>query len=167
MKASGILLSILILSGFSGPRCGATVYHSDGSAASVQDIHDVQAVDGDTITLPAGTFSWATTVTITKGITVIGETTTDPVHKTADDQTIIVANTGTNGNQPLLVVDSASGKSYRMSGITFRTGRTGVVNSNGMFSWEADLMRSDSITVISTIWLTKTTTSPFGGRFTG
>ena len=132
MKASGILLFILILIGFCAPRCGATVYHSDGSAASVQDIHDVQAVDGDTITLPAGTFSWATTVTITKGITVIGETTTDPVHKTADDQTIIVVNTGANGNQPLLAVDSAPGKSYRMSGITFRTGRTGVVNSNGM-----------------------------------
>jgi hypothetical protein len=127
-----IIVCTLILIGFCAPRCVATVYHSDGSAASVQDIHDVQAVDGDTITLPAGTFIWATTVTVTKGITVIGQTTTDPVHKTADDQTIILANTGTNGNQPLLYLETASGKSYRVSGITFRTGQTQIVNFNGM-----------------------------------
>jgi hypothetical protein len=126
-----ILRFIFIFSGLFALRCGAAVYHSNGSASNVQALHN-SARDGDTITLPAGTFFWATTVTITKGITVIGQTTTDPVHKTANDQTIILANTGGNGNQPLLIVNSAAGKSYRVSGITFRTGRTGALNFNGM-----------------------------------
>jgi hypothetical protein len=126
-----ILWSIFIASGLFALRCGATVYHSDGSASNVQALHN-SALDGDTITLPAGTFFWATTVTITKGITVIGLTTTDPVHKTANDRTIILANTGMNGNQPLLNLTTAFGKSYRVSGITFRTGQRQIVNSNGM-----------------------------------
>jgi hypothetical protein len=126
-----ILWSIFIASGLFALRCGATVYHSNGSASNVQALHN-SARDGDTITLPAGTFFWATTVTITKGITVIGLTTTDPVHKTANDRTIILANTGMNGNQPLLNLTTAFGKSYRVSGITFRTGQRQIVNSNGM-----------------------------------
>jgi hypothetical protein len=85
------------------------------------------AQDRNTITLPAGTFFWATTVAITKGITVLGQATTDPVHKTANDQTIIVVNTGTNGNQPFLNLASASGKSYRLSGITLEA----VYHSDG------------------------------------
>src|SRR5262245_8010741 len=71
MKAWGIFVSIVILSGFSGPRCYATVYHSDGSAASVQALQNA-ALNGDTITLPAGLFTWATGVTISKGITLQG-----------------------------------------------------------------------------------------------
>src|SRR5207249_10835354 len=62
----------LILSGFSSPRCGATVYHSDGSAANVQALLNA-ALDGDTITLPAGTFTWSTPVTISKAIKIQGE----------------------------------------------------------------------------------------------
>src|SRR5262245_1579130 len=71
MRIYGLSISILILLGFAG-RCGATVYHSDGSAINVQLIHDIQAVDGDTITIPAGSFTWTTTVTISKGITLQG-----------------------------------------------------------------------------------------------
>ena len=72
MRTYNILISILILIGFSG-RCGATVYDSDGSAVNVQLIHDIQAIDGDTITLPAGTFIWSTPVTISKAIKIQGE----------------------------------------------------------------------------------------------
>ena len=63
---------ILILSSFFAPRCGATVYQSDGSAANVQFIHDTLADDGDTITIPPGSFTWTTTVMISKGITLQG-----------------------------------------------------------------------------------------------
>jgi hypothetical protein len=132
-----VLRFVFIFSGLFALRCGATVYHSNGSASNVQALHN-SAHDGDTITLPAGTFFWATTVTITKGITVIGQTTTDPVHKTANDQTIVIVNTGANGDQPLLVVNSSPGKSYRVSGITFRTGRTGVMDGNGMIRLNGD-----------------------------
>src|SRR4029077_20610558 len=72
MKVSGILLFILILSGFCAPVCEATVYHSNGTAASVQSIHNNQAHNGDTITLPVGTFTWTSGVRITKAITLQG-----------------------------------------------------------------------------------------------
>jgi hypothetical protein len=72
MKVSGICLFIVVFSGFSAPRCGATVYHSNGTASSVQFIHNNQAQNGDTITLPAGIFTWTTRVTISKAITLQG-----------------------------------------------------------------------------------------------
>ena len=63
---------IVILTGFSAPRCGATVYHSDGSAANVQALHNAALTNGDTITIPAGTFRWSTPVTISKAIKLQG-----------------------------------------------------------------------------------------------
>src|SRR4030095_9247975 len=62
------IIVIVIWNGFSAL---ATVYNSDGSAASVQGLHNA-ALNGDTITLPVGTFTWATGVTISKGITLQG-----------------------------------------------------------------------------------------------
>src|SRR6266516_2223224 len=79
MKRTGTLLLALFLSVFLASHCGATVYHSDGSAINVQYIHDTQAVNGDPIT-------------ITKGISIQGETTTDTVNGTANDQTNLVDN---------------------------------------------------------------------------
>ena len=63
VRISATASVILILSGFSVPRCGATVYHSDGSVPSVQALHNA-AHDGDTITLPAGT--------LTAGSSIVG-----------------------------------------------------------------------------------------------
>jgi len=60
---------ILTWSGFS--TLGA-VYNSDGTATSVQYLHDNLALDDDTITLPAGAFIWTTGVHLTKGITIHG-----------------------------------------------------------------------------------------------
>src|SRR5262245_40106478 len=71
MKACGIFASILILVGFS-VRCGATVYNSDGTPGNVQFIHDNQAQNGDTMTIPAGSFNWASPVTISKAIKLQG-----------------------------------------------------------------------------------------------
>ncbi len=90
-----IFVSIAILIGFSD-RCGdATVYNSDGSAASVQGLANA-ALNGDTITLPRGTFSWATGVTITKMITLQGQGTGTG----GGDQTVIIDNYASG--QPLL-----------------------------------------------------------------
>src|SRR5260370_39115285 len=72
MKGAGTLLLTLILSGFSALRCGATIYPSNGTAASVQSILNNQAQNGDTITLPAGIFAWTTGVVISKAITLQG-----------------------------------------------------------------------------------------------
>src|SRR5438876_8811080 len=66
---SAIAFVILILSGFSAPRCSAKVYDSDGSQASVEACIR-SAADGDIVTLPAGTFSWTSRLEITKGITL-------------------------------------------------------------------------------------------------
>ena len=72
------------------------VWQSDGSAANIQLIHDTQAQDGDTIMLPAGTFSWTQVVRIRKGITVQGQSMTYQTGYVwfnsayADDQTIIL-----------------------------------------------------------------------------
>src|SRR6266480_971615 len=73
MKAAGTLLLTLILSGFSAPAAFATTRLSNGTAESVQYLHDNSAQDGDTITLPAGTFTWTRPVTISKAIRLQGE----------------------------------------------------------------------------------------------
>jgi hypothetical protein len=72
MKRTETLMLALFLGVCFAPHCEATVYYSDGSAANLQAIHDNQAQNGDTITLPAGTFTWTTGVTISKGITLQG-----------------------------------------------------------------------------------------------
>src|SRR5215475_2451426 len=104
---------------------GATVYSSDGSAANVQAIHDTNAHDGDTITLPAGTFIWITGVNLTKGITVSGQTTiigAGTANCTANDQTIIIDEKPRNVGLGLFKATVPAGKSFRLTGITFRRG---------------------------------------------
>src|SRR5215475_1229940 len=115
MKKSALAFVILILSSFSA---FATVYHSDGSAINVQYIHNTQAVDGDTITLPAGTFAWSTRVIITKAITLQGQTTVNSDTGTTNDLTVLIDNEPVNASQLVKLV-TASGKNYRVTGITF------------------------------------------------
>jgi hypothetical protein len=74
-KLRTLLFTLSVLGGLSGlaaPLSGAAVYHSDGSVAKVKALHNA-ASDGDTITLPAGTFTWSTPVTISKAIKIQGE----------------------------------------------------------------------------------------------
>jgi len=74
MKRTGtFLLLAFILYSFSVSRSGATIYHSNGTAASVQSVHNNQAQNGDTITIPAGTFVWTSGVVLTKAITLQGQ----------------------------------------------------------------------------------------------
>jgi hypothetical protein len=134
MKVSGILLFILILSGFSGPRCAATVYHSNGSAANVQQIHNNQAHNGDTITVPAGTFSWSARVNLTKAIILKGATTCNSATGVCNDQTIIQDNISRRLNQGLIELRGNAGQ--RITGLTFRAGLTGT-GYNGMIRVEA------------------------------
>jgi hypothetical protein len=126
MKVSGTFLSILILSGFYAPRCEATVYHSNGSAANVQQIHDTQAVAGDTITLPAGTFTWSTHVRVTKGVTIQGQTTVNSDTGVCNDQTVLLDNLNPNmpGGEGYFHCRVNSGQSLRITGLTFKAGTT-------------------------------------------
>jgi hypothetical protein len=68
----------------------ATTYNSDGTptghnyaGGSIQWIHDNQCVNGDTITLPAGTFIWMTGVTVTKAIILQGAGVSSTIIKDA------------------------------------------------------------------------------------
>jgi hypothetical protein len=72
MKRIGNLLLGLILYGFVSLPCEATIYNSDGTSANVQYLHDHSAQLGDTITLPAGTFTWTAGVTLAKSIKLQG-----------------------------------------------------------------------------------------------
>lgn len=68
-----LLLALLLIPSF----IWATTFNSDGTATggtnSVQALHDAAAChDGDTITIPAGTFTWTAQVHLTKGITLQG-----------------------------------------------------------------------------------------------
>src|SRR5262249_26906647 len=123
MKSAGAFV-ILILGGFSAL---ATTWQSDGSQASVQDLHDNSASDGDTIVLPAGTFSWTSPVKITKGVTLQGQTTVTgaPGNQTANDLTVIRDDTPRSGNNAMIVdVSIAASQSFRITGITFAPGST-------------------------------------------
>jgi hypothetical protein len=114
-----------------GTTHAATFNAASPSLADVRAAIDA-AADGDSVIIPRGTAAWSSTLKITKGISLIGQTTTDPVNKTANDQTIILDSVSrSNNNAPLLECRTVLGKSYRLSGMTFRTGTT-VANYNGM-----------------------------------
>ena len=134
MQRTQTLLAALFLGIAFAPHSGATVWPSDGSEANVQAIHDTNAHDGDTITLPAGTFIWITGVSLTKGITVSGQTTitgAGTANCTANDQTIIIDEKSRNGARALFKATIATGKSFRLTGITFKRGSITQVGNGG------------------------------------
>ena len=134
MKGAGTLLLTLILSGFSALRCGATVYYSDGTAASVQSVHNNQAQDGDTITLPSGTFTWTTGVTISKQITLQGAGTNATG---GGDQTTLVDNIA--ANQPVVSFSNSTNTlTVRMTGITVKSG-TGGIKDGGTCTFDGPM----------------------------
>src|SRR5437867_1109338 len=130
----GLLFSSFLLL----PSAFATTWQSDGTATSVQYLNDNLAQDGDTITMPVGTFSWTQGVTITKGITLQGLTTTDPVNRTAEDQTIVLDNVARGAGMPIIMIQSVAGKSFRLSGLTFSVGSVTISNSNGAIKLYGD-----------------------------
>ena len=154
---------MLILSDFSA---SATTWQSDGSQASVQKLHDNSAQDGDTITLPAGTFGWTQPVRITKSITLQGQsnvTGAGTANWSDDRATTVLDDTPRSGSNALIIdVNVAANKSARITGITFAAGATTQFNEAAILDLlvrmlpqvvaaAADPMRSiDKLTVIST-----------------
>jgi hypothetical protein len=63
-----LLLSLLFVG-----QTYAVTWNSNGSVSNIQLIHDTKAANGDTITLPRGTFRWTTKLTLTKAITLQGQ----------------------------------------------------------------------------------------------
>ncbi len=133
MRTLGAILCTLLWSGFFAPHSGATVHYSNGSAASVQALHNA-ALDGDTITLPAGTFSWTSRVTITKGVTLKGATTIagSPSNPTVIDATVILDNIPRSGSGAgIISAQLNANQSFRLTGISFRHGSSTAYGSNG------------------------------------
>jgi hypothetical protein len=109
---------IVILMGTAFPAL-AMVYDSDGSSTNIQFIHDNLALDGDTITIPAGTFFWTTPVTIDSGTAVIPSPNVFP---SSDDATTIVDNFYPRPNSGIIRLRPGgalvNGKGIRITGIT-------------------------------------------------
>ncbi len=89
------------------------------------------AKDGDIVTIPAGTATWTSTLSITKGITLQGA---------GIDTTVIVDSVPINGFGIATVINTTlvAGKSFRVSGLTVKYGsRTtkpisgAVINAQG------------------------------------
>src|SRR5215469_1649873 len=88
------------------------IWNSDGSSANVQALHDqAQTVDGDTITLPTGTFTWSSGVSFSKALTIQG----NGIGAT------IVMDAVQNPNR-LFSFTLVAGKASRLTGIDFRDG---------------------------------------------
>jgi len=101
---------------------------SDGSVANVQALHNqAQTVDGDTITMPAGTFTWAAQLTITKKITLQGA---------GIDVTTILDNLTPKGGVPgvLIIVTTTDAPTpipnYRVTGFTIQGQATDTTGNN-------------------------------------
>ncbi len=109
VKFQTLCRSAIVIWIWSGFSALGTVYHSDGSAASVQGLHD-QVLNGDTITIPAGTFNWTTKVTISKSITLQGAGVGNTIIKDA-----------VNGTQ-LIQVGLVANNLTRITGIEFQDG---------------------------------------------
>src|SRR5947208_3798738 len=108
----------------------ATVYDSDGSSINVQYSHDFQATDGDTITLPAGTFDWTTGVSFSKGITLRGATTITGAggpNAVANDVTIVKDDVPRSSQ--IVGVTVSGSRVFRLTGITFAASVTQVNGS--------------------------------------
>ena len=128
MQRPQTLLAALFLGIAFAPHSGATVYPSDGSEANVQSLNAV-ASHGDVITLPAGTFTWTAGVNITKGITISGQTTitgAGTANCSANDQTIIIDEKRRSTPGALFKATIPAGKSFRLTGITFRRGTVNI-----------------------------------------
>jgi hypothetical protein len=136
VRTLGTILCTLLLSGFFASRSGAMVYPSDGSEASVRALLNA-ARDGDTITLPVGTFSWTSGLDIKKGITLQGQTTISGAgtsNPTINDQTVIKDDTPRTQTSRIVQVDITSTQSFRITGITFQGGSsTQKATSDGAF----------------------------------
>ena len=103
----------------------------NAASPSLADIRRAvaSAADGDTITVPAGTAAWTSALTITKGITIQGQTTVNSDTGVCNDQTVLVDNlVRVPGGQGFFHCETNAGQSLRITGITF-TGRGGLAET--------------------------------------
>ena len=96
------------------------------SSTDVQNALAKVTSDGAIINIPAGTCQWSTTVTYnqTYSTTILGAGSRSIVG--GGDVTVIVDDIARGSDVPDLQVNTASGKSFRISGLTFQGGTGGT-----------------------------------------
>src|SRR5437762_13253087 len=110
------LIAIVLVSTSWSDASGTTWYPADPSFASVQAAIN-SASDGDTISMPAGSATWTTTLTINKAITLQGA---------GSAQTIITNSVPTTGT--LIKITLSPGQLTRLT--SFQVPNSSIVNSN-------------------------------------
>ena len=131
----GLLSSLALVALFFAASGAAQATTINARSPSITDVSNAiaSAADGDTVIVPAGTAVWRDALTITKGITLQGQTTTDSTNGTAADNTIIQDTDARRrpGGYPFITVESKLGRSYRITGLTFDGGGATTMNYNG------------------------------------
>ena len=112
------------------PTLLSATLSSDGTQASIQSIHDnANTKDGDTITVPNGTFSWTGTLKLTKAVTIQGQTNCNIDAGTCDGRTKLTDNVS-NRNNPMIELRGNGGQ--RLTGLTFSKGSTTNMYNGGI-----------------------------------
>lgn len=117
-----LLFGILSSALFGTALHGQTITAASCSASDIQRALTSVSADDTTVVIPPGTCTWSTTVTYNQVYTtsIQGQTTcTGSPASSCTDNTIINAGTGTNA---LWNLNTVSGKSLRLTGITFTGG---------------------------------------------
>lgn len=138
------LLFLLLLLGCGDLRAAVIRMAVGSTAEQVQaKINEAGTQIGDTILLPAGDYNWTGQLTISKAITLQGETTVNSsaVPYTASDQTIITK-TGTFDTLMIVKPPATTTDLCRVTGITFKA-TTGSNNGFISFSGQSHLTRID------------------------
>jgi hypothetical protein len=119
--ATGVLLVLL------GQVDAAII---EAKSVSLPDVRSAiaSAHDGDTVTVPAGTASWNSTLAIAKGISLVGANV-----KATDDLTVFLDDVAISGRGTAEIIQASpkAGQSFRVSGITFRPGSRATKPTSG------------------------------------
>ena len=117
------LIAILLLPHLSLSTEAQTISAASCSNTDVQKALRKVATDGTTVTIPVGTCHWATPVTYNEvySTTIKGAGAQTP--NGGSNQTIIYDDTnhGSGGGSPALAINTAAGKSFRLTGVAIYT----------------------------------------------
>jgi hypothetical protein len=134
--ATVILIVGMLLIAARGAIGGVTRYAATTALLDVQAAVN-SAAEGDTVVVPAGTATWTSTLNLTKGITLQGQTlvagagTASP---TVTDGTVIlddVALNSTTGTYDIINITATQNQVFHITGFTFRKGSRTVGSAKG------------------------------------
>lgn len=127
------LMLLALLTGVFGPiASGQTINAASCNASDVQAALNSVTADGTTVNIPAGSCTWTSTVTynqafstVIQGQTVVtftGTPGTSGYSATATDNTKINTTIADQTGNPTLVINTAAGKTFRLTGISIIAG---------------------------------------------